>query len=239
MEIKAIALTLPNPQKLLVLTHKRASTNSPLVWDPGYRDQLFEMQRFVREVAKGKHWGELTEEQKEALYVPGMTPKQADQAIECVSVDAERYSKKIKFLDRRGDSVVEVAKVGYDVEGGMRRYVLVNNGAGFTPSKGLLEEIDRVIRGQWSAVSPQGKQVPLSRFEPRFSVVDLKGVPVDFDALEFRCRHQVIGQIKRFKGKALTEDKEVRLVTVPFEVKASIVVSRGKEVLREIPRQWA
>lgn len=240
MEIKALALTLPNPDKFLVLTHKRSNTASPLVWEETYRDQLFEMQRFVREVAKGRHLDSLNEEQKEALLVPGMNPKDAEESIRCVWVDAERYGKKLKFLDKERDNVSIGGLAGYDVEKGFIRYLLVNNGSKFTPTKELMVELDsRFSKGKWLAVSPAGKEVPISRFEPGYRVVDTEGNDVDFDDLSWRKSHMFIGQVTRFGSKALTDEKIVRLVTIPTEARVSIVVSRGKEVLREIPRQWA
>ena len=240
MEIKALALTLPNPDKFLVLTHKRSNTASPLEWKETYRDQLFELQRFVRELAKGRHLETLNDEQREALVVPGMSPKEAEESIRCVWVDAERYSKKLKFLDKRGDNVSVGGLAGYDVKGGFVRYLLVNNGVGFVPTKELMILLDSYLsKGKWLAVTPAGKEVPISRYEPGYKIVDTAGKDVDFDALEWRKSHMLIGHTGRVKGEALTEGRTIRLVTVPYEARVSIVASRGKEVLREIPRQWS
>lgn len=240
MELKAIALTLPNPEKFLVLHLKRANTPGPLEWSASFRDQLFEMQRFVREVARGQHHDELNDQQREALYVSGLNPKEAEQMVKCVWLDADRYGKNVKFLDRVKDSVTIGGMAGYDVEGGMTRYILVNNGVGFTPTREFLTAFERgSIMKNLTARSPNGKEVPLSRYEPGYDVLDMNGDKVDFDNIEWRRNHALVSRSMIFPGKVLSDDKVCRCVTIPYEAKVGIVSSRGKEVLREIPRQWS
>lgn len=241
MEIKAIALTLPNPEKFLVLTLKRSNTPGPLEWDVAYREQLFEMQRFVREVARGLHHDELNDEQREALYVEGLDAKEAEHRIKCVWLDADRYGKNVKFLDKVKDSVTVGGMAGYDVEGGMIRYLLVNKGTGFVPTREFLEVLERSEPQvkHATAKTPGGKEVPLSRYEPGYTVLDRVGNRIDFDDLQWRRNHILIGRSMVFKGQVLADGKVCRYVTLPYEVKVSIVASRGKEVLREVPRQWS
>lgn len=241
MEIKAIALTLPNPDKFLVLHLKRANTPGPLEWSESYRDQLFEMQRFVREVARGQHHDELNDQQREALYVPGLNPKEAEHMVKCVWLDADRYGKNVKFLDRVKDSVTIGGMAGYDTEGGMTRYLLVNKGVGFTPTREFLATLERSYAPLKNATakSLNGKEVPLSRYEPGFEILDSQGIQIDFDNIEWRRNGILVSRALSFAGEVLSDGKVCRVVTVPYEVKAGIVSSRGKEVLREIPRQWS
>lgn len=240
MEIKAIALTLPNPDKFLVLSLKRSSTPGKLEWDPAFREQVFDMQKFVREVARGQHHDEISSRQLEALYVPGLSPKEAEQMVTCVWLDADRYGKNVKFLDRHKDSVTIGGMAGYDVEGGMTRYVLVNNGFGFTPTREFIVAFEKgSLFKNLTARSPEGKEVPLSRYEPGYEILDAEGKKIDFDTVEWRRNYALVGRTIFFPGKVLSEDKVCRYVTIPYEAKVGIVISRGKEVLREIPRQWS
>lgn len=240
MEIKAIALTLPNPEKFLVLTLKRANTPGPLEWEVGFRDQLFQLQRYVKDIAKGLHHGDLNDQQREVLHVPGMSPKDAEHSVKCVWLDADRYGKNVKFLDRVKDSVTVGGMAGYDVPGGMTRYLLVNNGVGFTPTREFITMFEKnYILKNLSAKSPEGKEVPLSRYEPGYEILDMQGNKLDFDSLHWRSNHALIGRSMIFPGQVLSDDKVCRYVTIPYEAKVSIVASRGKEVLREIPKQWA
>lgn len=238
MEIKALALTLPNPDKLYVMKSQKANNPRSIVWNENYREQVFSMQRLVVSVARDTYEGKLSDEQKEALINPYMTPRQAEESVKCVWVDAVTSRRAPPFLDMVEDSVTTGGLAGYDVPGGMKRFVLINNGVGATLTRDVVVELARRSKQSWWCLDEKEEQVPILNYQPGFKVYNEEG-EVDFDSVEMRSSNLFINQMIRFGNKALTEEKTIRLITIPYEPRVSIVSSKGREVLREKPRQWS
>lgn len=239
MEIKALVLTLPNPERFYLLKSQRAINPNPIVWEKQYRESLFSMQKMVYDIARGASDLELNEEQKEALINPDLTPRQAEESVQCIWVDADPNRRTPLFLDEVVDNVTKGGTAGYNVPTGMVRYALINNGVDAVLTRDAVKELERVKRGNWTCVNEQGKELPLSRYEPGFKVIDQTGELIDFNSLEMRKDPTFIYQLSRLKDKALEGGRTLRIVTVPYEPRLSIVTSKGKEVLREKPRQWS
>lgn len=239
MEIKALVLTLPNPERFYLLKSQRAINPNPITWEKQYRDDLFAMQKMVYDIARGASDLNLNEEQREALINPHLTPRQAEESVQCIWIDADPKRRTPMFLDESVDNVTKGGTAGYNVPTGMVRYALINNGVDAVLTKDAVKELERVKRGNWTCVSDQGKELPLSRYEPGFKVIDQNGEVVDFDSLEMRRDPTFIYQLMRLKERGLHEGRTLRVVTIPYEPRVSIVNSKGKEVLREKPRQWS
>lgn len=239
MEVKALVLTLPHLDKFFVLKTKMASSRKPIEWESSYRAHVFAMQDMVKKIAKGKFPYPLTREQEEALFVDHMTPNEAEESVTCVWVDADTTRKSAKILDREHDNVTIGGLAGYEVPGGMARYTLVVNGVGATLTGDMVEELGNKFRAeQWRAFTKEGVEIPLNEYTPDCQILTSSGDEVDFDDINFRRDIKFYNQAKRFGPKGLTEGKEFRFLTIPYEARVSIVSSRGREVLREIPRQW-
>ena len=239
MEIKALALTLPNPDKFYVLKSQRANNAKPLLWNESYRDKLFSMQKMVTDIARGVEEFPLSSEQREAMLNTELSPRKAEESIKCVWLDAVTTRKAPMFLDGIEDNVTTGGLAGYDVPLGMKRYILINNGVGATLTGVVVKELEKRYRQTWLCYDGEGKEVPVEAYCPGFKLVDQAGVEVNFDSPAIRSNNLFINQMLRFGNSALTDEKTLRLVTIPFEPRVSIVTSKGREVLREKPRQWS
>lgn len=241
MEIKAIALTLPNPEKYLILKMKLANNQEPMKWDTNFRDQFFAIQELVSKLHSGRGMEELNADQKEALINEDMTSEEAEESVTCVWVDADSSRKSPVFLDKEDDSVSVGGMVGYGVRGGMERFALVVNGTGAVLTRDMLVDVAKMYKAKWTAINTKGKEVPLSRYEPGDTVIDPENEnkPVNFNTPEIRSSRYFYMQARRYKEKGLAGDRRFRFVTIPHGHRVSIVSARGREVLREIPKQWS
>lgn len=241
MEVKAIALKLPNPEKFLIIKMKLASNEEPIKWRSSYRDQFFAIQEMVGNLHSNRGTQEITSDQREALINEAFTSKEAEESIECVWVDADTTRKSPVFLDRYEDSVSIGGYVGYNVQGGMERFALVVNGTGAVLTRDMLLDVAKSLKAKWTAINDKGKEVPLSRYEPGDTVIDPENDNklVNFDNPEMRSMPYFYKQAQRYKGKGLAGNREFRFLTIPYGYRVSIVATRSREVLREIPKQWS
>lgn len=238
MYIKAVAVTLPNPDYVYTLHSHAYETHA--AWQESDRQGFEELYRAVEYVyGDPKRVKEFPKELQPAIYNPDLNKGEALQKLVPMMVTADRQKRTSKVLHRVTDEVALQGYAGGANEPGGFFQIVISRGAGFEPVEEVLSLIAREHRlKNPKAIGSDGRSKQLSEFSEGDELMDgNSGARLSLDSIEVRTNMRLVGFVRN-ATKSLSSKGYLKVVLVPNDIEPILTRNRGGEVVTERARIW-
>lgn len=245
MHIKAVAVTLPNPD--YVFTLRSHAYRTDVEWEARDRAAFEELIEAVRKAyAEPDSYAEHEETLHKAVYDPELTVDEAIARIAPYIISAQRRFKSTELLHKDLDEVVLHSPAGRSSEENGYHHIVISRGGKFHPTAQVLNKACRALGFKSPATRKDGSSecLPLEDWQPGMPVGDAKNwqeTALDHDSLELRTSSALVAMVRKSSfsiGPSPSVSGRLKVVMVPAECDVAVIELLKEESVAELGRTW-